>query len=122
VPPYRQTEFKIIMPRDKAFWWFQNAGGKILFTIALPDLRSFINHTYKLLALAQMTSLNIKARIGGIAGDDLNSWLTEMKDKGYIDPFSGDAYIFDKTERVIRSAGDKSTKANERKFTVPFHK
>lgn len=97
-----------------------NYGGTFLEAISLVNFDNYITKEYETRAMLELTLLSARLHKEKVKSEQVRNWLEEKFKEGYVDPFTGKAYIWNVQSRFITVGKEKRYHLNATK--VPYLK
>jgi len=121
-PPYKRTEQARLIKEKNPFWWFVNYAGRLhtaelmrnsylfywenIHTVyRIFDFYRVIDWYYMHYAKNDLVIILAMLHNDRIPYDKVQLYLDSLRKIGFIDPFTGKAYLWDAKEKLLKSKG-----------------
>lgn len=106
-PPFQwESDIPQVRKNKRAFWWFINPGGKLIFDRWFTNFHSIILKTYKARAFYDMTRICAELHLKDDPAKPVEEVLKQLDTYNKtIDPCSGKPYTWNPQKQVLYSIG-----------------
>lgn len=118
-PPYKRTHPAELIKDKNPFWWFINYAGRLLTANKIYNFYRIIDWYYLNYAGNDLVIILAMLHKDRVPYDGVQQYLNSLTQKGFADPFTGKAYIWDAKEKLIKSKG--STKKFQHRNSRDIH-